>query len=123
MILCLGGFARSVSQFSSAKEERGNGPPVGKFVSEHMGTSYRLLDAGSTFYQYLIRLSVKRESCAIEYYTITITITVYFLIFSLKGGWIGFSAANRACPMKKDYNTGVPIRRVMFCHLYKPISI
>ena len=29
----------------------------------------------------------------------------------------------RACPMKKDYNTGVPIRRAMFCYLYKPISV
>ena len=41
-------------------------PLAGKFVSEHTGTSYRLLNAGSTFYPYLIRLSVKRERCAIE---------------------------------------------------------
>ena len=32
---------------------------AGKFVYEHTGTSYRLLNAGSTFYTYLIRLSVK----------------------------------------------------------------
>ena len=31
------------------------------------GTSFRLLNAGSTFYAYFIRLSVKRERCAIEY--------------------------------------------------------
>ena len=31
--------------------------------------------------------------------------------------------ANSACPVKKDYNTGVPIRRAMFCYLYKPISV
>ena len=35
----------------------------------------------------------------------------------------GFSVANSACPVKKDYNTGVPIRRAMFCYLYKPISV
>ena len=34
-------------------------PLAGKFVSEHTGTSYRLLNAGSAFYPYLIRLSVK----------------------------------------------------------------
>ena len=36
---------------------------------------------------------------------------------------LGFSAANSACPLKKDYNTGVPIRRAMFCHMYKAISV
>ena len=114
-------FSLSVFQCKGRKEESGNGPLAVKLVSENMGTSYRDLDAGSTFYQYLIRLSVKRESCAIEYYTINIT--VHFFYFSLKEGWIGFSAANSACPMKKEYNTSVPIRRAMFCHLYKPISI
>ena len=76
-----GGFlVQSLSfQCKGRKEESGNGPLAGKFVSENMGTSYRLLDAGSTSYQYLIRLSVKRESCAIEYYTITIT--VHFFTF------------------------------------------
>ena len=45
-------------------------PLAGKFVPEHTDTSYRLLNAGSTFYPYLIRLSVKRERCAIEYYSL-----------------------------------------------------
>ena len=45
-------------------------PLAGKFVSEYTGTSYRLLNAGSTFYPYFIRLSVKRERCAIEYYSL-----------------------------------------------------
>ena len=31
--------------------------------------------------------------------------------------------AYSSCPVKKDYNTGVPIRRAMFCYLYKPISV
>ena len=30
---------------------------------------------------------------------------------------------NSACPIKKDDNTGVPIRRAMFCHLYKTIIV
>ena len=38
-------------------------------------------------------------------------------------GQVLFSTANSTCPMKKDYNTGVPIRRAMFCHLNKPISV
>ena len=36
-------------------------PLAGKFVSEHTGTSYRLLNAGSTFYPNLIKLSVKEN--------------------------------------------------------------
>ena len=65
-------FSRSVCQFSSVKEGRRNGPPYppscGKIPVRHTGTSYRLLNAGSTFYPYLIRLSVKRERCAIGYF-------------------------------------------------------
>ena len=34
-----------------------------------------------------------------------------------------FSVVNSACPMKKDYNTVVPIRIAMFCHLNKPIIV
>ena len=34
---------------------------AGKFVPEHTGTSYRLLNSGSTFYPYLIRPSVKEN--------------------------------------------------------------
>ena len=33
------------------------------------------------------------------------------------------SAVNSACPLKKDYNTVVPIRRAMFCHLNKTIFL
>ena len=51
--------------FSAGRRKGGTAlhthPLAGKFVSEHTGTSYRLLNAGSTFYPYLVRLSVKES--------------------------------------------------------------
>ena len=43
--------------------------------------------------------------------------------YCLYGGSKGFSVVNNAFLMRKDYNTAVPIRRAMLCHLNKAITV